>query len=126
MAALFALFFPIGAIIMRLSRSSNAAWFHGAWQSVSYIGALAGFGIGAYLATVEDNVSLLLGVLGGILASCLLTIDSGSPSKAMLSSARLLSEFFSCSRLLAFFIIAYTGNMENLQPWVLVIDGWGA
>lgn len=58
MAALFAIFFPLGAIILRLSKSRNAAWIHGIWQAVSLIGALAGFGIGVYLATVEDKVSL--------------------------------------------------------------------
>jgi hypothetical protein len=57
MAALFAIFFPLGAIILRASRSPNAAWIHGAWQLVSYVGALAGFGLGAWIATYERKVS---------------------------------------------------------------------
>ena len=60
MAALFAIFLPLGAIILRLSKSPKAAWIHGIWQTASYIGALAGFGIGVYLATVEDEVNTVL------------------------------------------------------------------
>lgn len=57
MAAVFAIFFPLGAIILRASKSPNAAWIHGVWQTLSYVGALAGFGIGAWMATVQEQVS---------------------------------------------------------------------
>jgi hypothetical protein len=57
MAALFVIFFPLGAIILRVSKSPNAALIHGAWQMFSYLGALVGFALGAYLATKEEKVS---------------------------------------------------------------------
>jgi hypothetical protein len=56
MAILFAILFPLGSIILKLSKSRSTIWLHAAWQGVSYLGLLAGFGIGVYLATVEDNV----------------------------------------------------------------------
>jgi hypothetical protein len=56
MAFLFAIFFPLGAIIIKLLKAPTAGRVHGAIQGISYVGALAGFGIGAYLATKEDNV----------------------------------------------------------------------
>jgi hypothetical protein len=56
MAFLFAIFFPFGAIIVKLLKAPTAGRVHGAIQAISYVGALAGFGIGAYMATMEDSV----------------------------------------------------------------------
>lgn len=57
MTALFAIFFPIGAIIVKVLKAPNAGRIHGVWQGISYVGSSAGFGIGVYLATMEENVS---------------------------------------------------------------------
>lgn len=56
MAALFAIFFPLGAILLLTLKSPNAARIHGAWQVFCYIAALASFGIGAWLATTTHQV----------------------------------------------------------------------
>jgi hypothetical protein len=56
MAALFAIFFPLGAILLRTLKTPNAAQIHGGWQAFSYVAALASFGIGAWMATSTHQV----------------------------------------------------------------------
>ncbi|KAL8775921.1 MAG: hypothetical protein Q9194_003501 [Teloschistes cf. exilis] len=50
MGIAFVIFFPAGAILIRLLRSPNAIWIHAATQLFAYTLALAGFGLGVYIA----------------------------------------------------------------------------
>jgi hypothetical protein len=55
----FAIFFPFGAISIRLMSFPGLVWFHAAFQAFAYLTYIAAFGLGVYLATqlrlVSDN-----------------------------------------------------------------------
>lgn len=50
MGIAFAVLFPLGAIILRLFRFRGIAWFHGIWQTISWVIAIVGLGLGIWLA----------------------------------------------------------------------------
>ncbi|KAL8660411.1 MAG: hypothetical protein Q9202_006576 [Teloschistes flavicans] len=50
MGIAFVIFFPGGAILIRLLHSRNAVWIHAATQLFAYALALSGFGLGVYIA----------------------------------------------------------------------------
>ncbi len=56
MAIAFAILFPLGAIGVRLFRVKNLVWFHVVWQVFSLTVALAGMGMGVWLAVFTDQV----------------------------------------------------------------------
>jgi len=47
----FAIFFPFGAISIRLMSFPGLVWFHAAFQAFAYLTYIAAFGLGVYLAT---------------------------------------------------------------------------
>lgn len=59
MGLAFAVIFPVGATVMRLFRFKNLIWFHAAAQALGYILALAGLGLGVWLAVNSQQVSHL-------------------------------------------------------------------
>ena len=60
MSVMFIIFLPLGAIYLRKPKSSGSTVrHHGIWQTLSALGVFAGFGIGAWIATTQDQVSNL-------------------------------------------------------------------
>lgn len=59
MGAAFALFFPIGAIIIRLFNFRGLVWVHVATQIFAYTIALAGLGLGVYIAVTPSEYKLV-------------------------------------------------------------------
>lgn len=51
----FAFLFPLGAIIMRTASFRGLVWVHAGIQLFAYILALAGFGLGVYIAIYPDS-----------------------------------------------------------------------
>ncbi|KAK4996068.1 hypothetical protein LTR66_004237 [Elasticomyces elasticus] len=56
MGLAFAVLFPFGSIILRAFSFRNLVWVHGGWQTFVYCIALAGFGLGVWLAVLEDQL----------------------------------------------------------------------
>jgi hypothetical protein len=61
MAACFTFLFPLGAILLHVLNIKHIAWFHGIWQTVTYMLAFSAFGVGLWIATTLDLVCFLLG-----------------------------------------------------------------
>lgn len=55
MGLAFALLFPIGGIIIRVLSFRGLIWVHAGLQLLSYTLALAGMGLGVFLALKPDN-----------------------------------------------------------------------
>lgn len=55
MGLAFALLFPIGGIIIRVLSFRGLIWVHAGLQMLSYTLALAGMGLGVFLALKPDN-----------------------------------------------------------------------
>jgi len=53
----FVLFFPAGAIAIRLATFPGIVWFHAAFQAFAYLVYIAAFGIGITMANDFDMVS---------------------------------------------------------------------
>ena len=51
----FAFLFPLGAILIRVASFRGLIWVHAAIQSLAYALALAGLGLGIYIAVYPDN-----------------------------------------------------------------------
>lgn len=51
----FAFLFPLGAIIIRTSSFRGLVWIHAAIQAFAYLLALAGLGLGVYIAIYPDS-----------------------------------------------------------------------
>ncbi|GAB7353967.1 hypothetical protein MBLNU459_g4564t1 [Dothideomycetes sp. NU459] len=83
MGLAFAVFFPLGAIVLRAFSFHGLVWFHAGWQAFAYAVALAAFGIGVYMAVETQQLTapnghpiigiIVIGVLflqplGGVLA----------------------------------------------------------
>lgn len=56
MGLAFAVLFPFGSTILRLFRFKGVVWIHGGWQLFAYVIALAGFGLGVWLAVETQQV----------------------------------------------------------------------
>jgi hypothetical protein len=56
MAVCFIFLFPMGSILLRVLNIKHVAWFHGIWQTLTYLIALSAFGIGIWMATELDQV----------------------------------------------------------------------
>ena len=59
MSLAFVLFFPIGAIIIRLFNFRGLVWVHVATQISAYMVALAGLGLGVYIAVTPSSEKLV-------------------------------------------------------------------
>ncbi|KAI7489631.1 hypothetical protein KC351_g1136 [Hortaea werneckii] len=55
----FALFFPVGGIMIRLASFPGLWWIHGLFQIFAYILYIAAFAIGVYMATSSPNGAAL-------------------------------------------------------------------
>lgn len=51
----FAFLFPLGAIIMRVASFRGLVWVHAGIQMFAYLLALAGLGLGVYIAIYPDS-----------------------------------------------------------------------
>jgi len=68
MAALaFVIFFPVGAISIRLLNFPGLLWFHAAFQVFAYLVFLIAFGLGVYIANSEGVLSNYHPIIGIIL-----------------------------------------------------------
>lgn len=57
-ALAFVIFFPAGAIAIRLASFPGVVWFHAAFQVFAYLVYIVAFGLGVYIASELDMVSL--------------------------------------------------------------------
>jgi len=53
----FAVFFPLGAVSIRLLSFPGLVWFHAAIQIFAYLFYTVAFGLGIYLASDMESVS---------------------------------------------------------------------
>lgn len=58
-ALAFVIFFPFGAIAIRLASFTGVVWFHAAFQAFGYIVYTAALGLGVYIAKESDKVCLI-------------------------------------------------------------------
>lgn len=56
MGLAFAIFFPLGAAILRALNFGGLVWFHAGWQIFTYCIAIAGLGLGIWIADTTDQV----------------------------------------------------------------------
>ncbi|KAL5387829.1 hypothetical protein DPSP01_003227 [Paraphaeosphaeria sporulosa] len=63
-ALAFVIFFPAGAIAIRLASFTGVVWFHAAFQAFAYIVYIASFGLGVYIAGEEDYLSEAHPIIG--------------------------------------------------------------
>ncbi len=50
MGLAFAFLMPVGAIVMRVAKVNHLIWYHAAIMLFAYVLALAGLGLGVYIA----------------------------------------------------------------------------
>ncbi|OCK79689.1 hypothetical protein K432DRAFT_60124 [Lepidopterella palustris CBS 459.81] len=55
MGLAFAIFFPLGAAILRALNFGGLVWFHAGWQIFTYCIAIAGLGLGIWIADTTDQ-----------------------------------------------------------------------
>jgi hypothetical protein len=74
MTMVFTFFLPLGAILLRVIHSQHTAWIHGLWQMFFYTVALAAFGVGAWMATIQGQWTTSNGhpIIGTIVIGLLL------------------------------------------------------
>ncbi|KAH8719184.1 integral membrane protein [Phaeosphaeriaceae sp. PMI808] len=63
----FVIFFPAGAIAIRLASFPGVVWFHAAFQVFAYLVFIASFGLGVYLATQKNLLNHHHPIIGIIL-----------------------------------------------------------
>ncbi|KAL5394800.1 hypothetical protein PMIN06_006326 [Paraphaeosphaeria minitans] len=57
-ALAFVIFFPAGAIAIRLASFTGVVWFHAAFQAFAYMVYIAAFGLGVYIASERHYVRI--------------------------------------------------------------------
>ncbi|KAF2183018.1 iron reductase domain protein [Zopfia rhizophila CBS 207.26] len=65
-ALAFVIFFPAGAIAIRLASFPGVVWFHAAFQAFAYLVYIAAFGLGVYIANdlqLLDNYHPIIGIV---------------------------------------------------------------
>jgi hypothetical protein len=60
----FVLFFPIGAMIIRIGDVRNLIWIHAGWMGFTYMLALASMGMGIWIAVTTKQLNTTHAVLG--------------------------------------------------------------
>lgn len=60
MGLAFAVVFPLGATVLRLLNYRGQIWVHAGFQTFAYLLALAGFGLGVWIAVETDQVQKLI------------------------------------------------------------------
>jgi hypothetical protein len=68
----FVLFFPIGAMIIRIGNVRNLIWIHAGWMGFTYLIALGSIGIGIHIALTTQKLSTTHAILGIFVVSALL------------------------------------------------------
>lgn len=68
----FVLFFPIGAMVIRIGNVRNLIWIHAGWMAFTYFISLAGIGIGIYIAVTTQKLNSTHAVLGLFVVGALL------------------------------------------------------
>jgi hypothetical protein len=74
----FALFMPLGAIMIRIFTFQGVLWFHAGWMVFSYILSLAALSTGIYLAYyihMLDSAHAIIGLI--IICSCIIQPVTG-------------------------------------------------
>ncbi|KAF2107466.1 hypothetical protein BDV96DRAFT_653807 [Lophiotrema nucula] len=70
-ALAFVIFFPMGAIAIRLASFPGVVWFHAAFQAFAYLVYIAAFGLGVYLANEFDMLDKYHPIIGIVVFVCL-------------------------------------------------------
>jgi hypothetical protein len=60
----FVIFFPLGAMTIRLLSFKGVVWFHAGWMVFTYIIVLGGMGMGVWLAVVSDQLDTTHSIIG--------------------------------------------------------------
>ena len=68
----FVLFFPIGAMIIRIGNVRNLIWIHAGWMGFTYTLALASIGMGIWIAVTTQKLNNTHAVLGLFVVGALL------------------------------------------------------
>ncbi|KAF2148325.1 hypothetical protein K461DRAFT_324687 [Myriangium duriaei CBS 260.36] len=71
MALAFAFMMPLGGAMMRLLKVRGGVWIHGVWQTVAYLLALAGFGMGVWMARERRMLTHAHPIIGIIVIAVL-------------------------------------------------------
>jgi len=68
----FVLFFPFGAIAIRIFKFRNLVYFHAGWMVLTYILVLASMGMGIWMGRETDQIDTDHAIIGLVVAGCLL------------------------------------------------------
>lgn len=68
----FVIFYPLGAITIRILRFPHIVWFHAGWMVFTYLIVLASMGMGVWLAVASDQLSTYHAIIGLVVVGCLL------------------------------------------------------
>jgi len=68
----FVLFFPMGAMIIRLLSFKGVVWLHAGWMVTTYIIVLGAMGMGVWIAVVTQQLDTYHSIIGLIVVGALL------------------------------------------------------
>ena len=68
----FLFFFPLGAILVRVASFKQTIWAHAATQAFSYALAIAGMGMGIWMAQTVDRLNSYHAIIGLVTVSALI------------------------------------------------------
>jgi len=68
----FVLFFPLGAMAIRLLSFRGVVWFHAGWMVFTYIIVLGSMGMGLWIAVVSDQLDTTHSIIGLVVVGGLL------------------------------------------------------
>ena len=75
MSLAFLLFYPLGAIIMRIGVGTSTIWIHAALQGFAYILAITGMGLGIWVAQNSDKLDSNHAIIG-LVTVCTLVLQA--------------------------------------------------
>jgi hypothetical protein len=68
----FVLFFPFGAIAIRIMSFRNLVWFHAGWMVFTYVVVVASMGMGVWIAVAMDQIDTAHSIIGLVVVGSLL------------------------------------------------------
>jgi hypothetical protein len=68
----FVLFFPLGAMAIRLLSFQGVVWFHAGWMVFTYIIVLGSMGMGVWIAVMSDQLDTTHSIIGLVVVGGLL------------------------------------------------------
>lgn len=71
MAITFVLLFPLGAMAMRLLSFRGLVWAHAGWMIFAYCAAIAGLGMGIWVALTVKKLDTYHAIIGIVVVGCL-------------------------------------------------------